>query len=93
MKILSLEKQTPFRFCLWIEDGDQYRKVIVQDGESIEELQAVPVVSYKGYEHFVGVMGKFNPWTIFTDKPVEVPDLKIGRVKKLAVKFNQDRRE
>ena len=85
LQLLSIERQTPSRFCLWIRDGDKYKAVIQEDDKPFEELHAVPVADCKDYDQFEGVMGKFNPWTIFNDVPVDVPDLDFDRVEELAL--------
>jgi hypothetical protein len=81
MKILSIERQTLSRFYVWVEDGALYRKLIIEDDKPPEELVSVPTSKYKDYEHFVGVMGKFNPYTIFTEKPVDLPSLDFDVIK------------
>ena len=88
LQILCIEKHTPTRFLLWVRDGDKYKKLIVEAGKAIEELTAVPVADYKDYDHFVGVMGKFNPWYIFNDVPVNVTSIDFVKAEELSLKFD-----
>jgi len=36
---------------------------------------SVPVTEFRDYDHFVGVLGKFDPYLFFLAKPRELADL------------------
>ena len=93
MKILSIEKTGLHRVELWVEDGEQYKKLALFDDDKVEELASVPVAKYDDYEHFVGVMGKFNPYTIFRKQPVFVEILDFEELIIMANGFEKEARE
>jgi hypothetical protein len=87
MKALCIERHSLTRYLLWIEDGGYYRKIIVQEGDEPEELTSVPTSKYWNYDHFVGVMGKFNPNYVFID-PVDLPSLDFDVIGEIASKLD-----
>lgn len=74
MKILCLQRGEPGSFLAWIEEDGKYKKVILDDDGGRDELTEVEVSKYTDYEHFVGVMSKFNPDYIFLDEPKEIAE-------------------
>jgi hypothetical protein len=93
MKILSLEKEVEGGMILWVEDGDQYKKLIISPDDTVKEDASVPVSKYKDYEHFVGVMGKFNPYTRFRIEPPVVKELDFEDLTTLRHQWEKEARE
>jgi hypothetical protein len=93
LKILSIEKSGISRLNLWIEDAGQYKSIVLLADESIEEWASVPVSKYENYEHFVWVMGKFNPYTAFRIKPETRDKLDFEDLTVLANKFEKEVRD
>jgi hypothetical protein len=92
MKILAIEKLGLHKVDIWVEDGDQYKNLIVNDADEVDEITSTPIARYRNYGHFVGVMGKFNPYTIFMEKPVEVKGLDFEDLIDTWNKFEKDQR-
>ena len=67
--------------------------MVVYDDGITKEYVAVNKSKYKNYEHFVGVMGKFNPWTFFRIKPVNMAKLDFEDLVALADKWEKEDRE
>ena len=84
MRLLSLEKAGK-EFIIWYADDANYIKAIVSKDNKVEIDVTVPIERYPagkygsdkltGYEYFAAVMGKFNPYTIFMETPVEIDSL------------------
>jgi hypothetical protein len=92
MKILAIEKTGLNRMELWVEDGRQYKNVAIFDDDRIDELTTLPVNKYEDYDHFVAVMGKFNPHTIFRVNPVSMKVLDFEKLVDLTNKFEKEAR-
>lgn len=72
MQIISLARSDVDKILAWVIDRGFYKKLIIDDDDRIEELVTMPIANYKNYDHFVGVMGKFNPYTDFFETIREV---------------------
>lgn len=76
MKILSLGKGMSFtdikKHVAWIEQDGRYNKILIDENDVVEIVASLPVSDYRNYDHFTGVIGKFNPYTNFFTKPREV---------------------
>ena len=80
IKLLSIEKAGP-SFYIWIEcEGEYIRYWAKKNG--FEERERHLLSDYRDYIHFVGVMGKFAPYTAFLKDPVEIEELSYWAVKK-----------
>ena len=88
MKILHLDPlhDGPGYIGYFTEDYSQYYKFKVTDQKSfIEELTwSFPI---RDYEHFAGIMGKFDPYTIFLAEPISVKELTLEELKKVEDKY------
>jgi hypothetical protein len=77
----------------FVDDKTNYSKRIIRyDTGEMEIEHKYPVINYANYIIFAAIMGKFDPYTRFLEKPVEVPDLELSTLDKLydelAEKFN-----
>ena len=73
MKLISIARSFG-GFILWVVDGKNYTKVEVpKNSDELVRYATVKMSEYKNYSHFVHVMGKFNPYTEFFDKPLNLP--------------------
>jgi len=92
MKVLSTERLGLHKISYWIEDKNQYIHQIISDDGSIEDLTSVPTSDFKDYDHFGGVMGKFNPYTVFMD-PIVIDKLDFETMLGVCDKFEKIQRE
>ena len=93
MKILTVEQLIDDGEAAWIDDGENYKEVYVYPDNTMKERGSFPKSNYDDYEHFVGVMGKFNPYTIFRKNPVEVDKLDYEYLVELRHSFEKEYRE
>jgi len=75
-KILSIE-YTGKNMLIWAEIGTHYVRMTVPKKGEIQEREHHSISDYRGYEHFAGVLGKFNSYTRFLRDPFE-SDLTFG---------------
>ncbi len=71
VKLISLE-DTGNNIFVWIEERRAYVSYEVSQ-DKIIETERHPKREFVNYQHFVGVMSKFNPYTFFLEKPVRIP--------------------
>ena len=71
MTLYSLEKMTDGIFLSWVDTGDTYELMELPGKKFMGNFSKN---SFSGYEHFAGVIGKFNPYTVMFEEPVEVSD-------------------
>lgn len=73
-KIISLEtineNTDPDSAMGWRMDETDYQEFVIDYNDKITIIQNLPVKDYNDYEHFVGVMGKFMPYTRFLKDPI-----------------------
>ena len=68
--VVSLSKEgSEFYGC--VEDKNEYR-IFHTDGMQIIFDNTYPKNEYEDYEHFVGIMSKFDPYTFFMKQPIRV---------------------
>ena len=91
MKVISTEAHGFKPITIWIEDDGYYKKLIVDNNNKIEILTRVATKKYDDYAHFAGVMGKFNPYTIFMKDPVTVKRLDFKELNDIANAFEKKR--
>lgn len=91
MRVISTEAHGFKPITIWIEDGGYYKNLIVNNNNEIEILTKVATKKYKNYDHFAGVMGKFNPYTIFMKDPVTVTKLDFKELNDIANAFEKKR--
>jgi len=73
---------------VYIKRGKNYEQVeIPSDGSAPVVTESAPVSQFKNYAHFVGVMGKFNPWYQFKATPMELDSLDYGYLRALIDAF------
>ena len=91
MKIISFSKedfeQIEDSETGWIETDDVYRAFRVHKDGKIEYSDEFQVSEYEDYEHFVGVQSKFNPYTRFLSKPIEITMITYGTILKARLIF------
>jgi len=71
----------------WVETDGSYKAFKVYKDGKIEYSNEFLISKYDNYEHFVGVQSKFNPYTRFLLKPIEVAMLTYGIVLKARLLF------
>ena len=72
MKLLSFEKCSDNKFIGYIEGGQHYKAFVLTCENALSYDQTFPKNNYKNYEHFAGVMGKFDPYAVFLREPIEI---------------------
>lgn len=82
MKLLSIEKAEN-TFIGYVEDGPDYKSFTVREDGVVIFDQTFPKKRFKNYEHFAGVMGKFDPYAFFFEKPIEIERLDYSELSKL----------
>lgn len=80
IKILAVGKSFKGKLWAWIEQGDYYKKIVIDKKDVVKVHASEPVSKYglnnqemtlSSYDHFAAMVGKFNPYTDFFIKPVE----------------------
>lgn len=74
MRLLSIEKLGDKGFAGYVEDGHDYKSFVLIDGEARIESE-YPKMDFKDYEHFRGVIGKFDPEAVFLINPIRIEEL------------------
>lgn len=75
MKLLSLELAGKV-FDGFVEDDGIYRRFSVYEDDRVEFDETFPAKNYSDLDHFIGVIGKFDPYVFFFKKPIEIKSLK-----------------
>ena len=79
MKILSVLPNAP-QYYGYVKRGNTYFRFTTDaSGTSFEPIR----MSFDSYEHFAGVMGKFNPWIYFLKDPIEAEELTLELLESL----------
>jgi len=82
MKILSLELAND-TLIGYREVGPYYIKFEIDKANNVTDLEEFKVSKYRNYLHFVGVLGKFNPYTQFFKKPSKLKVLSYNELIKI----------
>ena len=95
VKIISLEDMKE-HVSAWVEHKGQYVKYSVLPSGKVRVMESYSMDEYISYDHFVGVMSKFCPFTWFFVEPVFLPlrydDLK-AEAEKRRQSYNQNQQE
>jgi hypothetical protein len=75
MKIIALERTPKDIFNGYVDDDDRYRSFSASPEEDVYIDTSYKKKDYKNYQHFVNVMGKFDPYTGFLRNPVDIVQL------------------
>jgi hypothetical protein len=65
----------------YVDDGAGYAQFSFEGGV-LQWGLIYPKKRYKNYEHFVGVLGKFNPYTFFLTEPISISGLTFEEIQK-----------
>ena len=85
MKVCGL---CQFGVCGFVDAGNMWIRFSFQEGKDFVHYGHQYLKSeFRNYEHFVGVMGKFDPYTFFFKDPVEVDELTEEVAQKLSKKL------
>jgi hypothetical protein len=68
--------------------NDDY-KLVLFTPTTEKELMVYPAGEYWDYEHFVLVMGKFNPYFQALEKPMKLDVINYNEIKKVFPEFNR----
>ena len=71
-------KSSPWQFyseSLQISTKEYYQEFEITKNNKVSYSQKMPKSSYRDYEHFAMVFGKFNPYTFFYKEPKIVQKL------------------
>lgn len=74
MKVISLDLQNGYFYGV-IETKNIYQYFIMGSDKNMEMIQWYEKKDYRDYDHFVRVMSKFDPNTIFLKKPIDIETL------------------
>jgi hypothetical protein len=92
MKILAIEKLVDDGESVWIDDGDEYKDIHIAPNNVQEVFSSFSKKNYNNYEHFIAVMGKFDPYTMFRKTPIEVDKLDYEEIVELRHSFEKEYR-
>ena len=87
MKLLSIQKGER-SFFGYVEDGDFYKSFTVTPNKVIFTKE-FPKSNFRGYLHFVGVSGKFDPDSLFLRKPIKLPTLYYETLESVTNRFER----
>ena len=73
--IVSIELQNEKLITGYVDLGDSYARFRSTRNESSIDDDLIMKSKYENYEHFVGVMSKFCPYTWFLETPIEAESL------------------
>jgi hypothetical protein len=74
MKAISADFGHPNTINLWIIGDTKYQLIRIDMKNNIEIIKQIPKDRFENLEHFVAVMGKFNPEDDFVIPPKDLPD-------------------
>lgn len=86
-KIISITRVTELMLMVWVEEEKNYQAYVMTPAFTSKHGLPVEKRQYRDYEHFVWVMGKFNPSTRFLEKTESVDKLTFGQVIQVAEKL------
>jgi len=82
MKILSLERVGSLLIG-YRESDKYYIKFEINKKDEVIDIDEFKIFKYRNYLHFVGVIGKFNPYTQFFKNPVDLKVLSYNALTKI----------
>ena len=91
MQIISIEggkdpeTEELISIYIWIDDNRNYKHYRVTPDNYLEEMNSINKSDYKNYIHFVNIMGKFNPWTIFLVDPIPITEINFDQLDKILI--------
>lgn len=74
-RILALETERE-GISGYLEEDGSYQEFVVTAGGKVTIEHKYPATNYINLEHFIGIMGKFDPHMAFLASPVEIDELK-----------------
>lgn len=72
MKILALENCDNEYYIGFAEDENSYMKFSITKEDYLEYRHTWPKIEFRDYDHFAGVIGKFNPHVEMLIDPIAV---------------------
>jgi len=72
MKLISVIHMAKGRIDGYLEIEDEYVEFESVKGQPVRIENTFPKTRYEDYESFAQVIGKFDPYTLFFEKPVEI---------------------
>jgi hypothetical protein len=85
VKILSIETCTEDLINGYLDDGESYRDFSLRPGNVVKYGPAIPKRDFRDLEHFAGVIGKFDPYALVLEEPIEVEGLEFERVRAIVL--------
>lgn len=70
MDLINIEHINENDAVGYVRDDDNYIYFHVKKGESLVSIEIIPISEYDDYGHFAAVMGKFDPFNFFFEKPI-----------------------
>ena len=74
MKILSIEPHLE-RATVCVETDSTYQFLTIDRHNKIQCHDSYSKADYKDFDHFVGIMGKFDPHCLFMKEPLILEEL------------------
>lgn len=92
LKIISFTKSPKDAEAGWVQTDSEYKSFILPKDDKIEYKATFLISKYRDYLHFVGVQGKFNPYTSFLIKPISIKKLTYNTVNAARKEFENEHR-
>jgi hypothetical protein len=83
----SQEKEKTFHVVV---DVGAFYSWFTAAGAGAVETRKIAKKEFKNYEHFVGVMSKFNPYTFFLKAPVQISTVTYAEVEQVYQRLKKD---
>jgi hypothetical protein len=83
MKILQIQDIDEKVAAGYAEDDTQYFYFVVYKSQNPQIMSRFPKANYKDYDHFAGVIGKFDEYSLLLIKPIEISALTYEECKRV----------
>lgn len=88
MKLIAVNTSTKEVAVGYVDfDKDHYARFAVKKGEAAKFDRGIPKKNYRDYDHFVGVAGKFDPYTVFFKVPRPLKEVTVTEVYRVYQEF------
>ena len=81
MKLIAIETAHDKYANGYVERDSEYIEFGIDADGQVAYGKGIPTTRYRDYEHFAGVIGKFDPYAVFLKKPVKIKKLTLEVVK------------
>lgn len=83
VRLIALEQIDGGGYVGWVEHKNHYNSFFTHEDVVTQASFKYIKKDYKNYQHFRGVLGKFEPETFTFKKPIEVKSLSIKHIEEV----------